>query len=92
MNEYQRWIDEQTEKVASSVNRLAAMGIYEGAVYVLPSTPERYGELVVSRVPVVGASDVLRFAGGSDRVASVPRSQLRQALWEACRRMPVLKP
>ena len=90
MSEYSAWIAEQAEKVGSAVNRLAMSGIYDAAVYVLPAKDGAAGELVVSRSQVPGASDVVRFPRVGSCVAGVPRSELRQYLWHACRHFSVL--
>jgi hypothetical protein len=90
--EYNEWISEQAEKVCSAVNRLAMMGLYDAAVYVMPSAPGRCGELIVSRTQPEGTTDVVRFPHVGSRVAGVARSDLRACLWHACRHFPVLKP
>jgi hypothetical protein len=78
---YDAWVSEQTEKVWSAVNRLAASGIFDAAVYCLPSNGSTQGELIVSTEPL--ALEVVRFElCGS-------RSAIRSAIWHSCRGLPI---
>ena len=86
---YSNWVQVQSEKLRSAINRLACSGIYDGAVYVMPSCGAVPGELILSTEPVIGTVNVLRFPGVGDRVAAVPSSHLYSALWDACRREPI---
>jgi hypothetical protein len=84
---YDAWVQLQTEKVRSAVNRLACSGIFDAAVYCLPSNGTTAGELVVSTEPQT--LDVLHFHGHGTRVSGVPTPQLYNAIWNACRRLPI---
>jgi hypothetical protein len=86
---YDEWIAEQAEHVASATNRFAMGGISNAAVYVMPSNGAKQGELIVALEQPDGCSDVLTFTGHGTSVCWVPRSQLKTALWHACRRVPI---
>ena len=86
---YDEWIKEQADKVRSAVNRLAMSGIYNGAVYVMPSNGATAGELVVATEQPEGTCDIVQFPGVGDRVSAVSILALSSALWNACRRMPI---
>jgi hypothetical protein len=85
---YERWVSEQTGRVRAAVNRLACAGIYDEAVYVLPSSGATEGSLIVSTAPQ--ELDVLRFGHHGTRVSAIPSTELRAFIWEACRRVPIV--
>jgi hypothetical protein len=86
---YDEWITEQSEKIRSGLNRLACSGVFNAAVYVMPSSGKTPGELVLACEQPEGTCDVVRFPGIGDRVCAVAYSHLHSALWHACRRMPI---
>jgi hypothetical protein len=84
---YGEWVSEQADKVRSAVSRLACSGIYDAAVFVMPSNGATQGELIVSTEPM--ALEVLHFAGHGTRIAGIAYSQFNTAIWDACRRSPI---
>ena len=84
---YDEWVKEQTEKVRSSVSRLACQGIYDEAVYCLPSNGATQGELIVSTEPQ--ALEVVNFHPYGSRISSVAYSAMHSAIWHSCRRLPI---
>jgi hypothetical protein len=84
---YAEWVAEQADKVRSAVSRLACSGIYDAAVYVIPSDGAVQGELLVSTEPQ--ALEVLQFAGHGTRISGIPYSQFKTAIWDACRNVPI---
>lgn len=88
MRAYDRWIDRQAERVRDAVR--AFRGDVSGlAVYALPANGEAWGALVVAEATPPGCVECLRFPGVGSRIAAVPYSGMRSALWEACHRVPV---
>jgi hypothetical protein len=88
MFSYDEWCKQQADKLRSAMNRLAMSGIYDAAVFVIPSNGSVAGELVLSTEPQ--ALEVLHFTGHGTRVCAVPYSHLYHAIWHACRRMPIV--
>jgi hypothetical protein len=84
---YDEWVREQTEKVRSAVSRLACSGIYDAAVYCLPSNGATQGELIVSTEPQT--LECVSFQPYGTRISSVPYSNMHSAIWHSCRRLPI---
>lgn len=86
---YDEWITAQSARLVAELRARALAGDIGGAVFVMPSRGAVPGALVLAHDTPAGAVDVVRFPGHGSRVASVPYSGLRSALWEACRRAPI---
>ena len=86
---YDEWVTVQRDHVLTAVKRFAMLGIFDAAVWVIPSHGGCAGVLYVSRTKPDGACDVLRFLGVGDRISAVPSESLYSRLWDACRRMPI---
>ena len=86
---YDEWIAEQADKIASAINRHAMNGLYDGAIYVIPSRGATQGELVFCDEEPDEMLECLTFPAIGSRVSAIPRQQLYDRLWHACRRCPI---
>lgn len=88
--DYEKWVDEQAKIIGEFVNRLTERGIFDGKVYVFPACGGNPGYLSVLLEQPEDAVDVVWFPGIGTKVAGVPRTELRQKLWQGCRNQPII--
>jgi len=86
---YDGWVHEQAAHIVRDMHLDANAAIYDKAVYVIPSSGAEPGKLVLAHEKPDGATDVLSFHGHGTRIGGIPYSGMFNALWNACRRMPI---
>lgn len=89
MFDYRKWCREQAAAIESAM-RSNAGAHGNSAVWFIPTDGRQAGKLVLATDKPEAATDVIRFPGVGSRISAVPYSHIFGAVYDACRRLPLI--
>ena len=86
---YDNWVHRQAARIIGEMRVAAMAGLFDLAIYVVPGKGAAEGQLILAHEKPDGATDVLSFPGVGTRISAIAYGNMSNAIWNACRRMPI---
>jgi hypothetical protein len=91
MKEFNDWCGREAARIGDELRAAAMAGDFSRVVWFIPACPGTWARTVLAHPDARpdGATEVLRWPGVGDRVASVPYAEIARGLIDSCARLPV---